>query len=55
MSNFGFTGQVGGGLSMESAVFLLLFYLWTYKSEAEDTPIMSMIVTMLEICEEKIL
>ena len=40
---------------MESATTLLLFYLQTYSPEAEDTSFMSMIITMLEICEEKIL
>lgn len=55
LSNFGFTGQDGGGLPIEAALRLLEYYLLTYSPDDEETPLLSMLMNMLEICEDKIL
>ena len=55
MSNFGFTGQVGGGLCMESALQMLLFHLITFSEDEQDTPFIFILMAMLEICEEQVL
>ena len=55
LSNFGFTGQESGGLSFESAMTLLEIFLVTYEEGNGDTPLMSIVMAMLDITEEKIL